>query len=69
MPKWFRALIRLLGRREGRQALSELLVSFQAAQEALDAGDVDRSLDLLDDGPAEALLTEVLLGTDEESER
>jgi hypothetical protein len=60
--KWFRRLVRLLTRREGRQALNELLASFQAAQEAVDAGDVDRSLDLLDEGPAEALLAEVLLG-------
>jgi hypothetical protein len=62
--KWFRRLVRLLTRREGRQALNELLASFQAAQEAVDAGDVDRSLDLLDEGPAEALLAEVLLGED-----
>jgi hypothetical protein len=62
----FRIVIRLVARRQGRERLGELLRSFEAAQEALEAGDVDGALDRLDDGPAEALLAEVVLDGDEE---
>jgi hypothetical protein len=61
-------LVRLVRTRRGRETLNELFDSFRVADEALEAGDVDRALDLLDDTQAEALLAEALLDADEEAE-
>jgi hypothetical protein len=67
MRRFLQVLVRLIRTRRGRQVLNELFHSFRAADEALEAGDVDRALDLLDDTQAEALLAEALLEAGEEA--
>jgi hypothetical protein len=66
--RFLQVLVRLVRTHQGRETLNELFHSFRAADEALEAGDVDRALDLLDDTPAEALLAEAFLEAGEEAE-
>jgi hypothetical protein len=61
VPRWLKVLWRLRWHRRDRERLNQTVQSFRAADEALEAGDVDRALELLDSEATEGLLAEPLL--------